>query len=184
LSSGDYNIKRVLNVGARKMSEDLHSNESDVKEVVIEPEEAASPLDQLKGFDKWWRTAGEVVLFALPCLFACLLGTFVLADGVLRGAPIPISVCVLMCLVSLVVSLSTVAPLRRWFSRFLQSPTGCVASWSIRFLGGMLLLLCILLALGLGLSPERDVKAWQCLLLASWLGLGLLMRFFPRGELK
>jgi hypothetical protein len=166
------------------MSEDLHPNDSGVKEVLIEAEEAVSPLDQLKGFDKSGGGGWQVVLFALPCLFACLLGTLVLADGVLRGASIPISVCVLMGLVSLVVSLSTVAPVRRWFSRFLQSPTGCVASWSIRFLGGMLSLLCILLAFALVLSRERDVKAWQCLLLASWLALGLLMRFFPRGELK
>ena len=95
------------------MSEDLHPNDSGVKEVLIEAEEAVSPLDQLKGFDKSGGGGWQVVLFALPCLFAGLLGTLVLADGVLRGASIPISVCVLMCLVSLVVSLSTVAPLRR-----------------------------------------------------------------------
>lgn len=167
------------------MSEDLNAEDSDVKEVVIEPAEGASPLEQLKGFDKSGGGGWQVVLFALPCLFACLLGTFLLAEAVLgRGATMPIPLFLLMLLVSLVVSLSTVAPLRRWFSRVLQSPTGCVASWSIRFLGGMLAFLCILLGFILVLRQERTVEGWQCLLLANWLALGLLMRFFPRGELK
>ena len=166
------------------MSEDLHSNDSDVKEVLIEPEEGASPLDQLKRFDKSDAGGCLGVLFALLCLGSCLIGTLVLVEAVGRGAKVPIALLVLMLLVPVVVSLATLAPLRGWFLEKLNSPTGCVASWSIRFLGGMFSLLCILLAFALVLSVERDVKGWQCLLLASWLALGLLMRFFPRGELK
>ena len=170
------------------MSEDLNAEDSDVTEVTIEAEETARRLDRLNELNKQEGTAAQVVLqvvfVALPCLLACLVGTVIVAGGVLQGAAIPISVAVLMGLVSLVVSLGTVALVRRWFSRVLQSPTGCVASWSVRFLGGMLLLLIILLAMGLGMRSDRDLEGRQCLLLASWLGLGLLMRFFPRGELK
>ena len=169
------------------MNEDLNAENSDVTEVAIEPEEAASPLDQLKEFDQsdsngcaW---SAFFVLVLVLSSFVTLLAVAVVCEGV----RIPLSVCVLMGLVPFVVSLGAVAPVRRWFSEVLHSPIGCVASRSIRFLGGMFLLLVSLLALGLALSSylqRCELESWRWLLLFNYLVLGLLMRFFPRGELK
>ena len=169
------------------MSEDLNTENSDVTEVAIEPKEAASPLDQLKEFDqsdsKGCALVSSFVLFLVASSLVTLLAVAVACEGV----KIPISVCVLMGLVPFVVSFGAVAPVRRWFSGVLHSPFGYVTSGSIRFLGAMFLLLVSLLALGLALSPDfqrSQVESWRCLLLVSYVVLGLLMRFFPRGELE
>ena len=167
------------------MNEDFNAENSDVTEIAIEPEEAASPLDQLKEFDQSDSGGCLAVVLALFCLGLSLIATLILVEAVLgHGAKIPIVLVILICLVSVVVSLATIAPLRRWFLKTLNSPVGCRVTGAIRFLGGMLGLLCILLGFVLVLKSGRTVQGEQCLLLASWLTLALLMRFFPRGELK
>ena len=176
------------------MSEDLNAENSDATEVAIDSEESTRRWDQLNELQKREEVATnvvlQVILVALPWLAVCVFVTVGLVDAVFQGVPIPIWTCLLMGLVSLVTSLGTVTAVRQWFSRTLHSPTGYVASRSIRFVGGMFLLLIMLLALGLALSPhfkalpDCDVEGWQWLSLASCVGLGLLMRFFPRGELK
>ena len=176
------------------MSEDLNAENSDATEVAIDADETTRRLDRLTELEKLegrdTQVVSQVIVVALPCLAACVFVTVGLVDSGFQGVALPIWVCVLMGLVSLVASLGTVGAVRQWFLRILHSPTGYLASRSIRFLGGMFLLLIMLLALGVAMSPyfqeppDRDVEGWQWLLLASCVGLGLLMRFFPRGEVK
>jgi len=167
------------------MNEEFNSENSDVTEVAIETEETVSPLDQLNEFKKSGPDGCQSAALALPTLAVCLIGTLMLMEAVLgHGYDIPLVVFVLMLIVPAVVGLATVAQLRQWFLGKLNSPTGCRVTHRIRFLGGMLMVLCILLGFVLVCEPRGYVRAGQWLLLATWLTVGLMMRFFPRGEPK
>ena len=167
------------------MSDDFHAENSDVTEIAIETEEAAGPLTQLNEFketgpDGWWSA-----MIAMPVFGACLFGTCWMMESVLgnQGQGAPIVLLVLIHLVPVVIGLATVAQLRRWFLKRLNSPVGCSVSRAIRFLGSMLTLLCFLLGLVLSFKSGRPHEG-QLLVLVCWFALAVLMGLFPRGELK
>jgi len=176
------------------MNVDASDENSDVADVTIEVEEKPAPLEQLKKFEDTDSGVLSSALFALLSLGVSLAGTFILIEAVLgRGVMLPKTLWGILLLVPVLVGMASIAPLRAWFLTQFHSPRGRRISRRIRFLGAMLLLLVALLGFCLlfrqqGSETDRYywqvVRARECLLLASWLVLGLLMRFFPRGELE
>ena len=162
------------------MSEDLNAENSDVTEVTIEADETPRPVAQLNEFKETGPPVWESTVIALLCFGPCVFCTLVVVSVV---EDIPFILFLLMLLVPVVVSLATVAQLRRWFLKKLNSPVGCSVSRAIRFLGSMLTLLCFLLGLVLSFKSGRPHEG-QLLALVCWFALAVLMGLFPRGELK
>ena len=168
------------------MSEDLNAEKPDVSEVAIEPEEAASPLDQLKKFDQSDSGGCLDVLLALFCFGFCLLGSLGTADEIFSGDTIPVFLWGLLPMISLVTSLYAVKRIRRAMNQFWNSPKGVAVSTTIRLVGGMIALVSVLIGFAIVYDEPRGLfrVSRHLVLVFCWFALGLLMRFFPRGELK
>ena len=168
------------------MNEDLSTEKSDVTEVAIETEDATSPLDQLKEFDQSDSGGCLDVLLALFCFGFCLLASLGTADEIFRGNTIPVFLWVLLPMISLVTSLYAVKRIRRTMNQFWNSPKGVAVSTTIRLVGGTIALVAVLIGFAIVYDePGRPVRVSKHLVLVfCWFALGLLMRFFPRGELK
>jgi len=174
------------------MNVDDRDENADVADVTLEVEQKPAPLDQLKKFEQTDSGVLSSVLVALLSLGVSLAGTFILVEAVLgRGFVLPRILWGMLVLVPVFVGVASIAPLRAWFLAQFHSPRGARISGAIRFLGAMLLFLVALLGFCLLFRQHRShaeayfrpsIDSRECLLLASWFVLGLLMRFFPRAH--
>ena len=168
------------------MNVDASDENSDVADVTIEVEEKPAPSDQLKKFDQSDSGGCLDVLLALFCFGFCLLVSLGTADEIFPGNRIPVFLWVLLPMISLVTSLYAVKRIRRAMNQFWNSPKGVAVSTTIRLVGGMIALVSVLIGFVIVYDEPggRFRVSRHLVLVFCWFALGLLMRLFPRGELK